>query len=103
MVPPPDDERTLEAAKICIEMGGGVNAVNRSGDTALHGAATEGYSEVARLLIDKGAKLNTANRRGLTPLALTSAELLGAGGAYGVRDRKSTRALPRRPPRTFRS
>lgn len=93
MVPPPDDERTLEAAKICIEMGGGVNAVNRSGDTALHGAATEGYSEVARLLIDKGAKLNTANRRGLTPLALTSAELLGAGGAYGVRDRKSTRAL----------
>ncbi len=93
MVPLPDDDRALECAKVAIGMGADVNAVNQAGETALHGAASEGYSEIVQLLVDKGAKLNVRNKRGQTPLALTSAELLGAGGAYGVRDRKSARAL----------
>ncbi|HYL39185.1 MAG TPA: photosynthetic reaction center cytochrome c subunit family protein [Bryobacteraceae bacterium] len=93
MVPLPDDDRALEAVKIALAMGADVNAVNRASESALHGAATEGYTEIAQLLVDKGAALNALNRRGQTPLALTNAELLGAGGAYGVRDRKNTRAL----------
>lgn len=93
MVPPPDDQRALEAVKIAIALSADVNAVNQAGETALHGAASEGYTEISQLLIDKGAKLNAVNGRGQTPLALTSAELLGASGAYGVRDRKSVRAL----------
>jgi uncharacterized protein len=93
MVPVPDDDRALEAAKLAVSLGVDVNAVNQAGDTALHGAASEGYQEIVQLLADKGAKLDARNRRGQTPLALTNAALLGAGGAYGVRDRKAARAL----------
>jgi len=93
MVPPPDDDRALDAVKIAVALGSDVNAVNEAGETALHGAASEGYRDIAQLLIDEGAKMDVQNKLGQTPLALTSAELLGAGGAYGVRDRKSTRAL----------
>jgi ankyrin repeat protein len=93
MVPPPDDDRALEAAKIAINLGADVNAVNQAGDTALHGAASEGYRDIVQLLVDKGAKLDARNDRGQTPLAMTSADFLSAGGAYGVRDHKAARAL----------
>jgi uncharacterized protein len=93
MVPPPDDDRALDAAKIAISVGADVNAVNESGDTALHGAASEGYRDIVQLLVDKGAKLDAKNKKGQTPLAMTSADFLSAGGAYGVRDHKAARAL----------
>jgi ankyrin repeat protein len=93
MVPLPDEDRALEAVKIAIRLGADVRAANQDRETALHGAAVEGYTEIARLLVDNGADLNAVNKRGETPLALTSAERLGAGGAYGVRDRRGTRAL----------
>jgi ankyrin repeat protein len=93
MVPPPDDDRALAAAKIAIAMGADVNAANQAGDTALHGAASEGYVDIVQLLIDNGAKLNAKNSKGQTPLAMTSADFLSAGGAYGVRDHKAARAL----------
>jgi uncharacterized protein len=93
MVPPPDDDRALDAAKIAFSLGADVNAVNESGDTALHGAASEGYRDIVQLLVDKGAKLDARNKKGQTPLAMTSADFLSAGGAYGVRDHKAARAL----------
>jgi len=93
MVPPPDEERVLNAVKLALSLGVDVNAANEAGDTAMHGAASEGYREVIQLLAGKGANVNARNKRGQTPLAMTSADLLGGGGAYGVRDRKSARAL----------
>ena len=93
MVPPPDDDRALDATRIAISLGADVNAMNLAGDTALHGAASEGYQDIVQLLIDHGAKLNAKNGKGQTPLAMTSADFLSAGGAYGVRDHKAARAL----------
>lgn len=69
--PSPDEDRTLEAARIAIDLGADVTASNKAGDTALHGAASKGYSRVIQLLVDKGAKLDAKNNAGLTPLALT--------------------------------
>lgn len=92
MVPPPDEDRVLEAVKIALRMGANVNATNQAGETALHGGASQGYRDTIQLLIEHGANLNAKDNRGQTPLAETSAALLGAGGAYGVRDRKSARA-----------
>ncbi len=93
MVPPPDEDRVLEAVKVALSMGANVNATNQAGETALHGAASQGYRDTIQLLVENGANLNARDNRGQTPLAETSAALLGAGGAYGVRDRKGARAF----------
>jgi hypothetical protein len=44
-----------------------VKAVNRQGNSALHGAAFLGYGTVARYLLDRGAVLNARNAGGQTP------------------------------------
>lgn len=61
------NEEAFEAAKLCVELGNDVNAVDANGDTALHGAALRGSREIIRLLADKGAKLNVVNKIGWTP------------------------------------
>jgi ankyrin repeat protein len=68
-----DERRALEAVTIALQHGGTVTAVNDSSDTALHGAAANGYATVIRLLVDRGAPLGAKNRRGQTPLALAVA------------------------------
>lgn len=57
----------LEAAKLLVELGAEVNAVDGNGDTALHGAAYRGAKDVAQLLIEHGAKINVTNKIGWTP------------------------------------
>jgi ankyrin repeat protein len=89
-VPPPDDDRTLEAVKVALSFGADVNAANQAGNTALHGAASKAYADVIKLLVEKGAKLDVRNKRGETPLTLASAE---PNKVYAERDRRPTRAL----------
>ena len=43
---PVRERDALEAVKLCLELGHDVNAVNTSGDTALHGAAYRGLTVV---------------------------------------------------------
>ena len=61
------NEDAFEAAKICVEVGNDVNAVDKNGYTALHGAAHRGSNDIVRLLVEKGAKLNVVNALGWTP------------------------------------
>jgi ankyrin repeat protein len=61
------EDRSLEAAKILIDAGVDVKAVNRSGDTALHGAANLGMRKVFQFLVDNGADPDVKNKRGRTP------------------------------------
>jgi ankyrin repeat protein len=61
------NEDAFEAAKICVEVGNDVNAVDANGYTALHGAAHRGSNDIVRLLVEKGAKLNVVNALGWTP------------------------------------
>jgi ankyrin repeat protein len=64
-----DAARILQTVSTDVAAGGNVNAVNNAGDTALHGAASQGYDAVVQLLVDHGADVNAKNKRGQTPLA----------------------------------
>ena len=69
------ERRVAETVKSLIELGADVNAADRSGNTALHVAATRkpGFDSVVQLLADNGAKLDLANEQGKTALALALA------------------------------
>ena len=76
-----EDERVvLEAVTIALSMGNDVNAVNKAGETALHGAASMRYDTVVEWLAKQGADLNVKNKRGLTPLGAISWGWRAAGG-----------------------
>jgi uncharacterized protein len=50
-------EESVEAVKMCLDLGIDPNAVDDQGRTALHGAAHKGRTEVIQLLVDHGANL----------------------------------------------
>jgi ankyrin repeat protein len=63
------EQRAIEAARLALELGNDVNAVNQAGDTALHGAASMRWNALVKLLVDNGATLDVRNKRGRTALA----------------------------------
>jgi ankyrin repeat protein len=69
----------LAAVKLALELGGEINAVNDSGNAALHGAAQTKADTIVRFLAGNGADLNLKNKRGQTPL--TIANTVRAGSA----------------------
>jgi ankyrin repeat protein len=62
----------LEAMKLAVEAGGGhVNAVDKNGETAMHGAVYRGGNILAiQYLYDLGAALDVVNAKGWTPVAV---------------------------------
>jgi uncharacterized protein len=59
--------------KVALELGGDVNAIDKNGDTAMHGAAYKQFPAVVQLLVDQGAVIdlwNAKNRQGWTPLRI---------------------------------
>ena len=90
----------LEAITVAVDAGVDVNAVNATGDTAMHLAATtnQGSPSIIRFLAARGANLNVKNKAGRTPL----------DGALRARDKnddtiallKSLGAEASAPPRT---
>lgn len=86
-----DAIRTID---IMLEHGFDVNATDRGGRTALHGAALQGYDEVVAALVERGADLALADEDGFTPLD-TARGLAGGFGFTGGEGRvhESTVAL----------
>jgi ankyrin repeat protein len=65
------EAQVLEAVKLLVEeQGADVNAVNDTGETAMHAAAYRGANTVVQYLFDKGAKLDLVALDGRTPLAI---------------------------------
>jgi ankyrin repeat protein len=67
------EPEALEAVELCIRLGGDVNAMDKNGETAMHGAAYKSLPKVAQLLADKGATIavwNQKNKYGWTPLSI---------------------------------
>ena len=94
------DAQSVEAARLCLELGNAINAVSGSGETALHGAAWFGLDEVARFLVAQGADMRIKDRQQQT--ALDVAE--GTTRSLLFRTHPSTakvlRALADRPTQT---
>jgi ankyrin repeat protein len=66
---PGTHEEALAAVKLAFEAGGDVNAIDKEGETALHGAVYRGGAiPVIQFLIDKGSRLDVVNKKGWTPL-----------------------------------
>jgi ankyrin repeat protein len=74
----PDEEagteaECIEAAKYLLALSADVNAVDRNGETAMHGAAYKSLPKVVHFLADNGARIETwnqTNRWGWTPLRI---------------------------------
>jgi len=94
-----EEKNALEALKLTVEMGGDVNAANKNGFTALHGAAYTGANEIVQYLADRGAKLDAMNKFGETPLSTAAGDpngLVGAGNGASQPVHESTEALLRK-------
>ena len=77
---PGTEPEVLEAVKLAVELGGDVNAVDKNGETAMHGAAYKHVPSVVRYLASKGAKTEVwdhANKRGWTPLKIVQGIPIG--------------------------
>ena len=53
---------TLEAVKMCLDLGSDINAADNDGRTALMGAAHKGRNDVIQLLVNRGAKLDAVDK-----------------------------------------
>ena len=73
---------SLEAVRLIVELASDdINAVNKRGQTALHGAAYNASNSMIRLLVDHGARLDKKDQNGKTPLAIADGE--PTDGVYG--------------------
>jgi ankyrin repeat protein len=70
------DHEYLEAARLCLERGADVNAVNSQGFAAVHGAANRGFDAMIRLLAEHGAKLDLKDQQGRTPMTFAEGVFL---------------------------
>ena len=88
--------QAIEAIQLLLDRGIDINAAANDGQTAVHGAAMQGYDDVIRFLAAKGAALDTRDKDGFTPLdvALGKAGGFGFSGKEGV-VRESTAAVLR--------
>jgi ankyrin repeat protein len=71
---PGTEPEVLEAVKVALELGNDLNAVDKNGETAMHGAAYKHVPTVVKYLAEKGARQDVWNRpnsKGWTPLTIT--------------------------------
>ena len=83
----------LEAVKLCLELGGDVNAVNAMGLAAVHGAANRGSDDIIELLARQGARLDLKDKEGRTPLTWAEGVFLATNSPVA---KPSTMALLRK-------
>jgi ankyrin repeat protein len=72
-------EQAIEAIQLLIDRGLDIDAQATDGQTAVHGAAMQGYDDVIRYLAAQGAKLDTPDKDGFTPLDVALGK---AGGEH---------------------
>jgi ankyrin repeat protein len=84
---PGTDEEVREAVAVALELGNDVNAVDKNGNTALHGAAYKQVPSLVPFLVAKGADVTVWNRRnkqGWTPLRIAAGVFRGGMFRFSV-------------------
>ncbi len=102
---PTAEADVVATARALLDAGADANAVDANGSTALHPAASAGWTSVIQLLADHGATLDVVNKNGRTPLDLADAargwpdaarpRLAGRAGAVAETAREVTGPGPR--------
>jgi uncharacterized protein len=67
------EDEALKAVQMLLKLGANVNAVDKNGETVMHGAAYQSRSKLVQLLAERGADINIWNRKdkaGWTPLMI---------------------------------
>jgi ankyrin repeat protein len=98
---PGNEQEVLEAVKLALKLGGDINAVDKKGETAMHGAAYKHVPSVVSYLADNGAKVaiwNKENERGWTPLRIVEGIPVGMNIAGHAETRAIIRKLMGLPP-----
>jgi ankyrin repeat protein len=93
---PGNEAEVLEAVKLALKLGGNVNAVDKKGETAMHGAAYKHVPTVVRFLAENGARVevwNRQNEKGWTPLKIVEGIPVGMNIAGDEPTRRVIREL----------
>jgi uncharacterized protein len=70
---PGTEPEVLDAVALALSLGNEIDAVDKNGETAMHGAAYKHVPSVVRYLAEKGARMdvwNRPNKNGWTPIAI---------------------------------
>ena len=70
---PGTEPEVLEAVGVALALGNDLNAVDKNGETVMHGAAYKHVPTVVQFLAEKGARIdvwNQQNKKGWTPLKI---------------------------------
>jgi ankyrin repeat protein len=75
-----DEPAVVEALQAALELGADIDAVDKNGETAMHGAAYKNLPAAVEFLADKGARIEVWNKKnafGWTPLAIAAGYRFG--------------------------
>jgi ankyrin repeat protein len=74
------ESEVVEALGVALELGNNIDAVDKNGETAMHGAAYKNLPKAVEFLAAKGAKIeiwNVPNKHGWTPLRIAEGYRFG--------------------------
>jgi uncharacterized protein len=74
------EDEVIEAMQVALDLGNDINAVDKKGETAMHGAAYKNLPLAVQFLADKGAKIeiwDQKNKMGWSPLWIAQGHRFG--------------------------